>query len=525
MPKQSSRDPAPPLAGFSCTPTVRRRNAAIERVRAHTPWGRAFGLEVEYGCLVRDDAAGPPEAIAHRLVHLACTSAGLGVFEHQQYGRKDDLAPCGGFLVNGGRLYVDAMGDHLEYATPECASLYDLVAQERAGQHLILALLDSAGLRERVSFHNNSVDHYTGHTFGCHENYSLHDPVAFYAGGYEALVPFLVTRQLFAGAGRVGGHRLVPSPQHCPVSGTIWPPVRSYQVRRDRTVRYQLSQRADHICSVYSPRVRFHRALINPKVEAAVDDNDWRRLHLLFGEANMSQMATMLKIGTIVLALDLVEDGLVPPTLRLAEPIAALRAISRSADPQCAVSLANGMHMTAIEIQRYYCERAARFYAGRSEECDLVLREWACVLDDLETPSANLADRLDWAAKQRVLELYLQETGRSRRDSALYSVELEYHNIDPAQSLFFALEQSGAVGRVVSDEAIRRAMHRPPPTRARLRGEVVRRLAAGAGTGGYRIEWGCIRVAPGYRVHCVDPLCAETPEGIRLLEALAGSML
>lgn len=524
MTKLLSRAPAflLPPPGPAMTAPVRENRLA--HARAQTPWGRAFGLEIEYGCLVRDDSAGPAEEIVHRLVHVAFSTARLGVFEAEPDGGRHGRALCSGFLVNGGRLYVDVMGEHLEYATPECARLCDLVAYERAGQRLICELLDTTGLRERVRFYNNSVDHFGGHTFGCHENYSLHDPVAFHAGGYEALVPFLVTRQLFAGAGRVGGHRLVFSAQRRRTpAGSALPPVRSYRVRRDRTVRYQLSQRADHISYVYSPRVRFHRALISPKVEAAIDENDWRRLHLLFGEANMSQMATILKVGTTALALDLVEEGHVPQRLRLADPIAALHALSRSASPQCMLTLADGMHITALDVQRWYLELATRCYAGRSDECDLVLRAWARVLDDLETPGADLTDRLDWAAKRRVLELYLRDTGRSWRDSALHSIDLEYHNIDPAQGLFFALEQSGAVVQVVGDEAIRRAMAQPPPhTRAQLRSEVVRWLASGAGSRGYRIEWGYIRVAPSYRVQCSDPLGSYAAEREYVLGANAG---
>ncbi len=524
MTKPVHRAPIDLLPVPSRTETAPAWESAPARACARTPWGRAFGLETEYGCLVRDDSAGPAEEIVYRLVRVAFNTARLGVFDAEPGGGCHGRARGSGFLVNGGRLYVDVMGEHLEYATPECARLCDLVACERAGQRLICELLDAAGLRERVSFYNNSVDHYGGHTFGCHENYSLRNPVAFHAGGYEALVPFLVTRQLFAGAGRVGGHRLVPSAQRR-ASASSTSPARSYRVRRDRTVRYQLSQRADHISHVYSPRVRFNRALISPKVEAAIDENDWRRLHLLFGEANMSQMATVLKVGTTALALDLVEEGHVPQRLRIANPIAALHAISRSASPQCVITLADGTRITALEVQRWYLELAARCYAGRSDECDLVLRAWARVLDDLETPGADLTDRLDWAAKRHVLELYLHETGRNWRDGALHSIDLEYHNIDPAHGLFFALEQSGAVMRVVDDEAICQALRQPPPhTRAQLRGTIVQRLAwsSGARAGGYRIEWGCIRVAPGCRIWCSDPLRAYTAEGKYLLRTIAG---
>lgn len=525
MTKLLTRAPTFFLPAPGHTATSRAPGQELTQARAQTPWGRAFGLEIEYGCLIRDDSAGPAEEIVHRLVHVAFSTARLGVFEAEPGGGRHERALCSGFLINGGRLYVDVMGEHLEYATPECARLRDLVAYERAGQRLICDLLDATGLRERVSFYNNSVDHFGGHTFGCHENYSLHDPVAFHAGGYEALVPFLVTRQLFAGAGRVGGHRLVPSVQHRRTpAGSSLAPVCAYRVRRDRTVRYQLSQRADHISHVYSPRVRFHRALISPKVEAAIDENDWRRLHLLFGEANMSQMATALKVGTTALVLDLVEERHVPQRLRLANPIAALHAISRSASPHCVLTLVDGTRITALEVQRWYLELAARCYAGRSDEGDLVLRAWAHVLDDLETPDAVLSNRLDWAAKRHVLEIYLHETGRSWRDSALHSIDLEYHNIDPAQGLFFALEQSGAVQRIVDDEAVGQAVRQPPPyTRAQLRSEVVRWLASAAGSRGYRIEWGYIRVAPGYRVQCCDPLGTYTAERAHVLRARGGN--
>ncbi|MER3559338.1 MAG: hypothetical protein C4336_07760, partial [Armatimonadota bacterium] len=330
---------------------------------------RIFGLETEFGCFVRDDRLGTSETVVEAVKNYVFHKARLGLIDLTARDEAFEPARSGGFLINGGRLYIDAVGSHLEYATPECASLFDIVIHEKAGQRIVVSTLRGMGWDERVSFHNNNVDHFAGHTFGCHENYLIRTDDRLPADWHKLILPFLTTRQIFAGAGRVGGHRLEHAGFRPSLSEVADHPIdfiwvsNVYNVEPDPTVQYQLSQRADHISHVYSPRVRFHRALISPKVEAAIDENDWRRLHLLFGEANMSEYATMLKVGTTCLALTLAEEGALGDDVLIDDPVAALRTISRDQSYRWLVKRLRRGTISAIDLQRIYL-RAAQRYAG-----------------------------------------------------------------------------------------------------------------------------------------------------------------
>lgn len=265
---------------------------------------RAIGIETEFGCLVRDERVGRPEQVVEAIKDYAFQRERLGVIDLHSRDYAFEPARSGGFLLNGGRLYVDSVGDHQEYATPECTSLADLVAQDKAGQRVLGYLLRKAGLVDRVSYYNNSIDHFGGHTFGCHENYSVRISQGGMENLYRLLIPFLVTRQIFAGAGRVGGHRINPRDfgrNLARLGGqeADWLWVHDvYAVEDDPSVTFQISQRADHIVKAVSSKVRFSRALINPKRDRFSRFAGYERLHLLFGESNPSEYATALKMGT-----------------------------------------------------------------------------------------------------------------------------------------------------------------------------------------------------------------------------------
>ncbi|MBI3743151.1 MAG: proteasome accessory factor PafA2 family protein, partial [Chloroflexi bacterium] len=237
------------------------------------PGERILGLETEFGCLVMDDQAGSAEEVVETVKNHIFHTQRLGAID--VHARDDVFEPAqsGGFLINGGRLYVDAVGSHLEYATAECRGLRDLVANDRAGQSLIVRALREVGLSEAASFYNNSVDHFGGHTFGCHENYLIRADEDFLNTSAQLLYPFLVTRQIFAGVGRVGGHMLAAGGLRPSYQDMIDNPVdyiwvsHVYSVAPDPGVQFQLSQRADHIIKTIASRVRFNRALINPKWE------------------------------------------------------------------------------------------------------------------------------------------------------------------------------------------------------------------------------------------------------------------
>ncbi len=471
------------------------------------PRDRIFGVETEFGTLVADPELGNPEA-AVEMIKDRVFEQRLGLID--LHSRDDVFEPShsGGFLLNGARLYVDAVGSHLEYATAECRDLKDLVANDRAGQRMIVRAIKDLGFEDVVSVYNNSVDHFGGHTFGCHENYLILAEDDLLNRVAHQLYPFLVTRQIFAGVGRVGGHRLtaeggLPTEREIrenPID-FIWVS-HVYGVVPDDTVEFQLSQRADHILKGMASRVRFNRALINPKWEHYYSfDGLTTRLHLLFGEPNQNEFAYALKIGTTCLVVRLLEEGRLGPEVILDHPIVALREVSRDPTYRWPVRLMSGDTIGAVDLQRIYLE-AAQVYRGECAQTDWILDEWASVLDGLERDPMQLGDRVDWVAKRQIVEAYRAAEGLEWSDDALHSVDLEYHNIDPAQSLFGAVPAR----RVVSDLDIVDAMTEPPKnTRAFRRGQLVREVLDRKGPRFYLFEWNSVSTGRHQHEDLSDP--------------------
>ena len=254
---------------------------------------RIAGIETEYGCLVSGEAAHPNgDAWPVRVKNHLFRKMRAGVID-LHYRDYEEPPGNGGFLLNGGRIYLD-MG-HLEYASPECRQLRDVVAYDLAGDQLLQSALDSLGATGLVSFIKNNVDHHTGATFGCHENYLMRREAQFTPPALGALLAFLATRQIFTGAGRVG--------QANPLAFDFEVPA------TEETIDFQLSQRADHIVNDIYQWVQFNRAIINARDEPLADYRKYRRLHLLIGDSNMSPFANALKIGTTACILSLLEAG------------------------------------------------------------------------------------------------------------------------------------------------------------------------------------------------------------------------
>ncbi len=466
---------------------------------------RICGIETEFGCLIRDPAIGSAEAVVEAVKEYAFSEKQLGLIDLHARDYAFEPARGGGFLLNGGRLYVDAVGDHEEYATPECSRLTDVITWDRAGQRILQGILDELGFSDSISFHNNSVDHFGGHTFGCHENYLIDLDADTFQHTLSFLMPFLVTRQIFAGVGRVGGHRLnhtslknnvMEIGEH--MADTLWVS-HVYGVEIDNSVDFQLSQRADHIVRTIASRVRFNRAIINPKWETFYAFNQLHRLHVLFGESNMSEYAFALKVGTTRIALELVEGGWVPKTALVADPLAALKSVSRDPTWKWKLSLANGSSIGAVDLQRLYLEQGKRRIKGRDDETDWVLAEWESTLDALETDPMSLDDRLDWVAKRKLFDEYRQAEGLPWSDDMLQSLDLEYHNINPATSLYHGLQDAGLMRRVTTDDAIERATHRAPNnTRAQARARVIAALLK-TGSRKYVIDWDGVYVGKATR--------------------------
>ena len=424
---------------------------------AKTLTDRILGVETEFGCLVRGDSFETPEKAVHAIKDHIFNNMKIGLIDKHVRDEVFEPAGYGGFLINGSRLYVDAVGSHLEYSTAECRSLKDLIANDKAGQRLIIQAIKEMGLEEEVDIYNNSVDHFGGHTFGCHENYLIHMEEDFFSNHVKMLYPFLVTRQIFAGTGRVGGHLLSDSLSRPSFKDVEENPIdyiwvsQVYSVSADENIQYQLSQRSDHILKTVASRVRFNRAFINPKWEQYYSYEKMQRLHLLFGEANQSEYAYALKIGTTLLVLKLIEDGLVPPDLQLYDPVKDLKAVSRCSDFQWEVKLQNEQIVPAIEIQRRYLSLAQKQYRGESEETDWVLNEWESVLDGLESDPLKLSGKIDWVAKLMILSEYIKDHHLTWKDESLHSVDMEYHNINPQLGLYYALQDNGVMRRYINE--------------------------------------------------------------------------
>ena len=438
---------------------------------------RIVGLETEYGCLVSgDDRQGGPDAFPIRVKNHLFKIARIGAID-LHYRDYEEPPGNGGFLLNGGRLYLD-MG-HIEYSTPECLSLRDIVAFDRAGDYLLQHALENMGIADRVSFLKNNIDHHTGATFGCHENYLMKRGAQFTPQVLSALLSFLATRQIFTGAGRVG--------QANPLAFEF------DQHRADQPVHFQISQRADHIVNDIYQWVQFNRAIINARDEPLADYRKYRRLHLLIGDSNMSEYANALKAGTTSLVLDLLEEGIVPKRVGLMDAVQSTREVSRDPHYRWIVRLENGQTRTALEIQHSFLALAKHYLAGQDEENDWVIREWESVLAGLERDPMSQVGKIDWVAKKWLLQTFMEQEGIGWDDPWLQSLDLEYHNLDPKRGLHFALAQEGRLQHLVSPERVAFYAANPPSnTRAAARGIAVRFLREQSTS--YIINWDSIAV-------------------------------
>ncbi|MFM9873347.1 MAG: proteasome accessory factor PafA2 family protein [Fimbriimonadaceae bacterium] len=456
------------------------------------PGDRIFGIETEFGCLV-DDPSIKPERIVEDIKNYIFLELNLGAIDLHARDEVFEPMASGGFMINGSRLYIDAVGSHLEYATAECRNLDDVLLNDRAGQRIIVRALKELGLEETVRIYNNSIDHFGGHTFGCHENYLVQMSENFFNEDVNALFAFLVTRQIFAGVGRVGGHVLIEGgePSYKDMNQNpidyIWVS-QVYHVFPDEEVNFQLSQRADHILRTVASRVRFNRALINPKWEHFYAHEGMNRMHLLFGEANQSAYAYKLKVGTTNLVLQLLEDGELIGEPELAQPLLALRDLSRDDKYQWRVLMEDGTETSALDIQYRLRELAGR-YAGVSDDVDWVLQEWAYVLDRLKDDPMSLGDRLDWVAKKQMIDAFVADGGAEWGADVLHSLDLEYHNINPEQSLFYALPEGTPARQLDELDVVDAMTDAPRNTRAFGRSHLVERAVKRGWGMPYMFDW------------------------------------
>ncbi|HEY0487177.1 MAG TPA: Pup--protein ligase [Mycobacteriales bacterium] len=404
---------------------------------------RIFGLETEYGvtCTFRGQRRLSPDEVARYLFRRVVS-----------WGRSSNV-----FLRNGARLYLD-VGSHPEYATPECDSVSDLVVHDRAGERILEGLLVDAERRLRdegiagdIYLFKNNTDS-AGNSYGCHENYLVgrHGEFGRLA---DVLIPFLVTRQLLCGAGKV--------------------------LQTPRGAVYCLSQRAEHIWEGVSSATTRSRPIINTRDEPHADAERYRRLHVIVGDSNMSEVTTLLKVGTADIVLRMIEAGVVMRDLTLENPIRAIREVSHDVTGRRKIKLANGREASALEIQQEYHAKATDFLARRGGDAtgQRVLELWGRVLKAVETDDLSTIDReIDWAIKLRLVERYRARHDLPLSHPRIAQLDLAYHDIRRGRGLFGLMEQRGAVDRISRDLDVFQAKSVPPQTtRAKLRGEFIKR--------------------------------------------------
>jgi proteasome accessory factor A len=362
------------------------------------------------------------------------------------------------FLRNGARLYLD-VGSHPEYATPECDNVIELVTHDKAGERILEGLLVDAerrlheeGIAGDVYLFKNNTDS-AGNSYGCHENYLVarHGEFSRLA---DILIPFLVTRQLLCGAGKV--------------------------LQTPRGAVYCVSQRAEHIWEGVSSATTRSRPIINTRDEPHADAERYRRLHVIVGDSNMSETTMLLKVGATDLVLRMIEAGTVMRDLTLENPIRAIREVSHDITGRRKVRLASGREASALEVQREYYEKAVDFCERRgirTGTVEQVLELWGRTLDAIETEDLDrIGTEIDWVMKYKLIERYRSKNNMTMSHPRVAQIDLAYHDIHRRRGLYYLLEKKGQAARICNDLKIFEGKSVPPQTtRARLRGDFIRR--------------------------------------------------
>ncbi len=450
---------------------------------------RIFGIENEYGvtCTFDGQRRLTPDEVARYLFRKVVS-----------WGRSSNV-----FLGNGSRLYLD-VGSHPEYATPECDDIREAVVHDKAGERIIEGLVEDAQLRlqeegipgEIYVFKNNTDS--AGNSYGCHENYLVGRAGEFQKIS-DVLIPFLVSRQITCGAGKVS--------------------------TSSAGAKFCVSQRADHIWEGVSSATTRSRPIINTRDEPHADAEKYRRLHVIVGDSNMSETTTLLKLGSADLVLQMIEAGVVMRDMALENPIRAIREISHDLTGKKTVRLANGRELSALQIQREYLERALGFVEREGLSAPIqkqVLDLWGRTLDAVD--SGNLAaveTEIDWVMKYRLITRYIEKNGLSMSDPRVLQLDLAYHDINRRRGLFYLLQRRGLAARVCTDIETFHAKVRPPQTtRAKLRGDFIR--AAQEHRRDFTVDWVHLKLNDQAQrtVLCKDPFASEDSRVARLIDSM-----
>jgi proteasome accessory factor A len=449
---------------------------------------RIFGLENEYGvtCTLRGQRRLSPDEVARYLFRKVVS-----------WGRSSNV-----FLENGARLYLD-VGSHPEYATPECDSIADLVVHDKAGEWRLDELRRNAeqrlreeGIRGVIYLFKNNTDS-AGNSYGCHENYltSRRDDFSHYQ---DHLIPFLVSRQIYAGAGKV--------------------------LQTARGPMYCISQRAEHIWEGVSSATTRSRPIINTRDEPHADAERFRRLHVIVGDSNMSEYATFLKVGATAVLLRMLEDpAVVLRDMSLDNPIRAIREISHDVTCRRKVKLNNGRELSALEIQAEYLQRALRYRdtKGLPEHEERALGMWEHCMTQLENDPWKLDRECDWVIKHRLIEQYRERYDMPLTHPKVALLDLQYHDISRTRGLFHKLQDRGLVERTCTDDQIALAVDEPPQTtRAKLRGEFIKK--AKEKRRDYTVDWVHLKLNDQTQatVLCKDPFKSEDERVRKLIARL-----
>ena len=450
---------------------------------------RIYGLENEYGITCTVDGARrlSPDEVARYLFRRVVS-----------WGRSSNV-----FLVNGARLYLD-VGSHPEYATPECDSVADVITHDKAGERILEQLAVSAedrlreeGIDGDVFLFKNNTDS-ANNSYGCHENYmtTRNDDLSSYD---EVLIPFLVSRQIWAGAGKIFEN---------PRGGA----------------GFCISQRAAHIWEGVSSATTRSRPIINSRDEPHADAERYRRLHVIVGDSNMSEYAGFLKVGACGFLLRMLEEpNVVFRDMTLENPTRAIREISNDLTCRRTVRLASGREMSALDIQREFLDRALRFAERRdtTPEEDQILAMWEHVLDGIEKDPLSLHRECDWVAKHRMVEAYRDRHGLALSDPRVLLLDLQYHDVNRRRSLYYLMQDRGMMERITTDEAIAAAVDEAPSTtRAKLRGDFIRR--AKERRRDFTVDWVHLKLNDQAQrtVLCKDPFRYEDERVQKLIDSL-----
>jgi proteasome accessory factor A len=403
-----------------------------------------MGLETEYGvtCVVDGQRRLSPDEVARYLFRKVVV-----------WGRSSNV-----FLPNGGRLYLD-VGSHPEYATAECDNLSDLIRQDQAGDRIVEELavsaeirLNAEGIKGQIHLFKNNMDA-AGNSYGCHENFSVSRKKNF-EEVTESIIPFLITRQIFCGAGK-------------------W-------ISSSKGANFQISQRAEHMWESVSSATTRSRPIINTRDEPHADPDEYRRLHIIVGDSNMSETTTVLKVATTELMLRAAELGLLKDKFTIENPIKTIREISNDLKFRNSFRLSSGREITALQMQNEMYNIVLSM-PGLDEILEkpfyrYALNLWRRSLDALESGDYSLVDmELDWMIKRKFMNSYKEKHQLNDMDSRLILIDISYHNIRKDRGLFYILEKSGMAKTLITNNDVNSAMENPPETtRAALRGRFIK---------------------------------------------------